>query len=177
VSNQPQRLSELTDEFQLFTPALLKLSAAFDVDPAAYAAGQTGVQDIFTIESPQPFLDLPSPWDRTLWAVPHEHWQKILQVLGRLTIVSTPQKRYARVLYYDLQIPDVLDKRLHARRPEVAVCAFAVDANFGCFLLQSQSQGLPKLVSLNPRIETVREAEALFVIRKSPNESPVRPAT
>ncbi len=177
ASSQPLKLSELTGEFQLFTPALLVLSAKLDVDPVAYAAGQTGVTDIFVIESPTPFLDLPAPWDRSLWAVPHEHWNKILIVLGRLVMTSTPQKRYAKVLYHDLRVPDVLDKGLHARRPEVTVCAFAVDANFGCYILQPQENGLPKVISRGPRTETVREAEALFAVRKSPNERPVRPTT
>lgn len=166
---QPTSLRELWDEFVLFTPALIVLAAKFDVDPVAYAAGQTQIADVFSITSPQPLLQLPGLWGSTLWAVPREVWPQYLNALGRLVIQDPTRRRMAKIMYHELQVPDVLSKSV-VDRPHVAVTAFAVDANFGYFYLSSEPGPLPRLVQKQPLAETVQEAAKIFSVR-SPRDA------
>lgn len=174
--SHPSRLSELTSEFVLFTPALISLCGHFDKDPVAYAAGQTGITDVYEITSPRKLMELPDRWGVTLWAIPTDLWPAYAKALGRLLIVDTPARRYARVLYHDLRVPDLLDTRISAAVPDVVVQAFAIVANFGYFYLSSEPGRIPRLAKKRPLAETVQEAATLFTVRNQANASSLHPA-
>lgn len=161
----PSRLSELTAEFVLCTPAMLVLYGGFDRDPMAYAAGQVQTTDIFEITSPKRLFDLPGHWGVTVWAIPKQIWQPILQSLGRLTLIDKQQQRVATLLYHELDVPDVLDHTITNVQPVVPVQAFAVDANFGYFYLHAEPGKTPRPVLKRPRPATILAAQKLLAVR------------
>ena len=165
--------------YKFFTPAALYLRSRFFSDKVwLQLMAETGLKlqlmyhkfkhPIFTGLAS---IDNDRAWEHALWAVPAEQWGTLENYLLSVTFMDIDNKRIERIACQDIEIPDPLllqtCRVLPAVVPPVAIVAFGLDTNTGCFAFERESEipGGLELISARrypPRTKTLKFAAAML---------------
>jgi hypothetical protein len=140
----PQRLSQaeslqsLTEEFVLFTPALLFTHADWDRDPVKDWAGEAPGRRVYSLDLPQAAfegLEVGGDvnWCYRLLLCPRTQWADLYGFMGIIGFADRFRRRFHRALAQAIPVPDLLLLARLATLPDpvptVQVVAFGVNGN------------------------------------------------
>ena len=165
-----RRLSDVTDRYCFFTPALLYLYGRFNDQPlvdflADYKKPVHLMHALFDhpifggLETPDGNAD----WNRALWAIAREALPAFEAYILSVTMHDTPHHLVFRIGAQDLWLPDPLavDRRGILERP-LCITVFGVDSNARVIAFDPSGKGLPVLRSWPPQPRTVQFAKLMF---------------
>jgi len=182
--SQPETatLQDLSQDFHLFTPALVVCRGGLDRDPVAFYTerrGLSGEDRPSAIDFERPLFaglgysvlpgNVSVNWDHRLYAIQQEMWDDCVEFIGSMGVFDRMRKHYARFPWNDIEIVDVLamQKRggILEEIPMVRITAFGVASN-RVFLHLAPSPDpptvLPTVARKPPRDAEVQEARTLL---------------
>lgn len=181
--SQATSLSDLVEEYQFFTYAILFTYGKFDSDPVSDWITENNISEKpFAVVLPKLFNGL-EKFNGILWACPKQNWEQLYKFMCGVGAINRSKKIYIRALVQKLPVPDVLALEkasvLPIPCPLIEIVAYGIDTNKNQVALQPANNpplDLPSVVKLPARPETVMLAEALFnenqnpfnVVEKSP---------
>jgi hypothetical protein len=133
-------LSELTDDYAFYTPALLHLTVPLQFDPFdLFCQEYNQPVTRFTVRVDKPvFFGLDHPygdhsWNYVLFGIAREHWDAYRQWMGTLAFNDRSKNLLRRIRTQDLVIRDPVATEYKA----LPVTAFVMETNRGSFFFKT----------------------------------------
>jgi len=129
------KLTDLSERYHFYTPALFYLAVANAPEPFASFVHETGspAQQMSLSFDKHIFSNV-GDWANVLYAIEEEHWSAYASYMGTVAMRTAAGAIY-RVRFQSLEIPDPLDNTIEPAL--VPVTAFAIEANYGSFYFRS----------------------------------------
>jgi len=190
AKKQAHTLSDMSEDVEFFTTALISTAGNFDRDPVVEfnRRHETSVaaELPFALDYAKPFFSglgigllagSPVNWDRRLYGIVRDRWELCRDTIGGIAIMDKDSGFYARVAFYEIEIPDLpAIKKMSVvdHVPTVPCTVFAVSSNKAfSYLVPAAFPNLPSLCVEPPKPDV--KIEGAGVLGPPPNPESLVP--